>query len=136
VFAEPPTRGSELGELARAIWTDQFQRLRDADRFFYRNDPALEQIRREYGIDYRRTLAQVLEANTDAAVDPDVFRVERGNPTTAPDARAPERLQSHGPCRKNPNKKHAKHRQNRTAGAQQCRPNRAVDPPRRGSNRR
>ena len=29
------------------------------DRFFYGNDPGLTQIRRSYGIDYRRTLAEI-----------------------------------------------------------------------------
>jgi Animal haem peroxidase len=54
-----------MGELNRAIWTKQFANLRDGDRFFYLNDPALPTIRGSFGIDYRKTLAQVIAANTD-----------------------------------------------------------------------
>jgi hypothetical protein len=36
--------GTEFGELQRAIWNREFQRLRDGDRFFYANDPALQYI--------------------------------------------------------------------------------------------
>lgn len=97
IFAEPPVRGSELGELGRAIWADQFERLRDADRFFYRNDPALERIRRDYGIDYRRSLAQVIEANSDADVDPRVFRTEWEG-AAAPATGSAGRKQPHRHC--------------------------------------
>ena len=34
-------RGAEFGELQLAMWKRQFERLRDGDRFFYVNDPAL-----------------------------------------------------------------------------------------------
>jgi Animal haem peroxidase len=57
--------GSDLGELQRAIWSRQFRALRDGDRFFYLNDPALPAIKRAFGIDYRHTLAEVIAANTD-----------------------------------------------------------------------
>ena len=69
MVAEPNVRGSELGELQRAIWRDQFQRLRAGDRFFYRHDPALEEIRREFGVDYRVTLRDVIVANTNVERD-------------------------------------------------------------------
>jgi hypothetical protein len=48
-----------------AMWTRQFTALRDGDRFFYGNDPALEMIIELYGIDYRRSLADVIVDNTD-----------------------------------------------------------------------
>jgi hypothetical protein len=64
-YSEPHVAGSEMGELNRAIWTKQFANLRDGDRFFYLNDPALPTIRGSFGIDYRKTLAQVIAANTD-----------------------------------------------------------------------
>jgi hypothetical protein len=68
--------GSEFGELQRAIWRKQFEALRDGDRFFYLNDPALPAIRALFGIDYRRTLGQVIEANSNLDVQDDVFEVE------------------------------------------------------------
>jgi hypothetical protein len=64
MVAEPPLPGSELGELQRAIWARQFDALRTGDRFFYRHDPALEEIRARYGIDHRRTLGDVIALNT------------------------------------------------------------------------
>ncbi|WP_432021447.1 peroxidase family protein [Streptomyces sp. 1222.5] len=65
MVAEPHLPGAEFGELQRAIWTKQFQALRDGDRFFYGEDPALPLIKSLFGIDYRHTLAQVIAANTD-----------------------------------------------------------------------
>ncbi|HEY7225572.1 MAG TPA: peroxidase family protein [Micromonosporaceae bacterium] len=65
MMAEPHVRGTEFGELQLAMWTRQFQALRDGDRFFYGTDSALAKIRQRYGIDYRTTLGQVIAANTD-----------------------------------------------------------------------
>lgn len=76
MMSEPHTAGTELGELQRAIWTRQFQALRDGDRFFYQNDPALTTIRNLYSIDFRQTLSQVIGTNVpDVAADlpPNVF---------------------------------------------------------------
>jgi hypothetical protein len=70
--------GSELGELQTATWKDQFGAARDADRFFYLNDPLQSFIRNNFGIDSRRTLAQVIAANTDvpaASLPANVFRL-------------------------------------------------------------
>jgi hypothetical protein len=64
-YSEQHVSGSEMGELNRAIWSKQFTALRDGDRFFYGNDPILPQIKAKYGIDYRRTLAQLIAQNTD-----------------------------------------------------------------------
>jgi hypothetical protein len=65
MLAERHVTGSDLGELQRTMWRREFERLRDGDRFFYANDPALLQIRLLFGIDYRRTLAQVITDNTE-----------------------------------------------------------------------
>jgi hypothetical protein len=65
MVSEPRVAGSELGELQRAIWIDQFRALRDGDRFHYANDPLLPFIRNNFGIDYRVSLAQVISRNTD-----------------------------------------------------------------------
>jgi hypothetical protein len=66
LVAEPHVPGSELGELQRAIWTRQFQRLRDGDRFFYGNQTAaLNFIRNTYGIDFRHNLGDLIALNTD-----------------------------------------------------------------------
>ncbi|MFD0742778.1 peroxidase family protein [Phytohabitans flavus] len=64
-LAEPHVPGTEFGELQRAIWTREFQRLRDGDRFFYANDPALQYIQNTYGIDYRRNLGDLIALNSD-----------------------------------------------------------------------
>lgn len=68
MVAEKHVSGTELGELQLATWKDQFGAARDADRFFYLNDPLQPFIRNNFGIDYRRTLAQVISANTDVPV--------------------------------------------------------------------
>jgi hypothetical protein len=65
MISEPHVPGTEFGELQRAIWTKQFRALRDGDRFFYGNDPGLSAIQARYGIDFHRTLAQVIASNTD-----------------------------------------------------------------------
>jgi hypothetical protein len=65
ISAERKFRGSDLGELQWRMWQKQFQALRDGDRFFYLNDPALNVIRRQFNIDFRHTLADVISLNTD-----------------------------------------------------------------------
>ncbi|MFC6084505.1 peroxidase family protein [Sphaerisporangium aureirubrum] len=79
MVAEPHVAGTEFGELQLAIWTRQFQALRDGDRFFYGNDAtALTNIRTRYGIDYRRTLGQIIASNTDipaGELNANVFQV-------------------------------------------------------------
>jgi hypothetical protein len=65
MVSEPHVEGSEFGELQLAMWTSQFEALRDGDRFFYGNDSLLDAINEEYGIDYRRSLAEVIADNTD-----------------------------------------------------------------------
>jgi hypothetical protein len=78
MIAERHLPGSEFGELQRAIWTRQFQALRDGDRFFYGNDPGLTQIKNQFGIDYRRNLGDIIASNTDiprAELNGNVFLV-------------------------------------------------------------
>jgi len=65
MVSEAHVRGTEFGELQLAIWRKQFQALRDGDRFFYQNDPGLSLIKRRLGIDYRRTLGEIIALNTD-----------------------------------------------------------------------
>jgi hypothetical protein len=82
MVSEPHVPGAEFGELQLAMWTRQFEALRDGDRFFYGNDPALDAIAEVYGIDFRRSLSEVIAANTDA--DPDelpanVFLLDDGD---------------------------------------------------------
>jgi hypothetical protein len=76
MVSEPHVPGTEFGELQLAMWQRQFEALRDGDRFFYLNDPALDRTRERYGVDYRKSLAQVIDLNTNADV--------RGNPFFAP----------------------------------------------------
>jgi Animal haem peroxidase/Cellulose binding domain len=76
MVAEPHVPGTEFGETQLAIWTREFQRLRDGDRFFYGYDQGLSYVRSAFGLDYRRTLAQVIAANTEvplAELNPNVF---------------------------------------------------------------
>jgi hypothetical protein len=66
MLAEPRPSGKLFGQLQQAIWTRQFQQLRDGDRFFHGNQQtALDHIRRAYGIDFRRSLRDLVAANTD-----------------------------------------------------------------------
>jgi hypothetical protein len=73
MVSERHVHGSEFGELQLAMWKQQFQALRDGDRFFYLNDPVLPELRRVFGINYRRTLAEIIEQNTGLDVQDDVF---------------------------------------------------------------
>ena len=80
MVSEPHVPGAEFGELQLAIWTRQFQALRDGDRFFYGNQTAaLNSIRDQYGIDFHRSLAQLIASNTDIPLtdlSSNVFLVE------------------------------------------------------------
>jgi hypothetical protein len=72
MVAEEHIPGTEFGELQYAIWKEQFEDLRDGDRFFYLNDPDLAEIKTTFGIDYQSTLGEVMAYNTD--LDPgDIF---------------------------------------------------------------
>ena len=73
MLSERHVKGTEFGELQLAMWKQQFQALRDGDRFFYLNDRVLPELKRLFGIDYRRTLAQIIEQNTGIDVQDHVF---------------------------------------------------------------
>ncbi|HEX6869779.1 MAG TPA: peroxidase family protein [Micromonosporaceae bacterium] len=78
MLAEKHVTGSELGELQLAVWQDQFGAARDGDRFFYANDPLQTYIRNNFGIDYRKSLAQIISLNTDiplSELPANVFRL-------------------------------------------------------------
>ena len=47
--------------------------MRDGDRFFYLNDPALSTISQSYGIPYRHTLAELIQLDVGVSVEPNVF---------------------------------------------------------------
>ena len=79
MVSEQHVAGTEFGELQLAMWTSQFTALRDGDRFFYDNDPVLDSIAEEFGLDYRRSLSSVISANTDldgAGLPSNVFVLE------------------------------------------------------------
>ena len=76
MISEPHVAGTEFGELQLAMWRRQFQALRDGDRFFFGNDPNLNLIRLVYGIDFRRSLGDIIALNTDIPrneLEPNVF---------------------------------------------------------------
>jgi peroxidase len=64
-LAEDHLTGSSAGALIHAVVVNQFERLRDGDRFFYTNDPFLQSaaIRQIIDLD-NLTLAKVIKANT------------------------------------------------------------------------
>jgi len=86
MLAEPHVGNSDLGELQTAVWARQFTALRDGDRFFYGNDQGLSTIKNTYGIDYRKTLGQLIALDTDtpaADVHANVFLVADDDLPTA-----------------------------------------------------
>ena len=64
MVAEKHLPNSEFGELQHAIWKEQFEDLRDGDRFFYLNDPDLAKIKTTFGIDYQHSFADIIANNT------------------------------------------------------------------------
>ena len=94
MLSERQVPGTEFGELQLAIWKRQFEALGDGDRFFYLNDPRRREIRRRYGLDYRRTLASIIRSDTGAAVPGNVFQApaasaEAGTPAPVTAGRPP-----------------------------------------------
>ena len=75
-LAEDHIESAQVGELALAAIADQFQRLRDGDRFYFENSDALSDLEKQ---EIRNTrLADVLRRNTqwsDATFADDVFHV-------------------------------------------------------------
>jgi hypothetical protein len=75
MLSERHVPGTEFGALQLAMWKRQFEATRDGDRFFFLNDPVLAAIRSTYGIDYRRTLADVIRLDAGTRVQGNVFKV-------------------------------------------------------------
>jgi hypothetical protein len=76
MISETHLPGTEFGELQLAMWKTQFEDLRDGDRFFYLNDPVLDDIQMRYGITYRHTLGEIIRMNTGIQTLGNVFMVE------------------------------------------------------------
>ncbi len=74
MVSEKHVQGTEFGELQLAMWKQQFTALRDGDRFFYGNDPALRGIEQLYGISYRYTLAELIALDTGVTTQAGVFK--------------------------------------------------------------
>ena len=81
MVSEKHVPGTEFGPLQLAMWTKQFAALRDGDRFFYANDPVLDQIQRQYGVTYKVTLSQLIKLDTGVQLRPDVFLLADNQPT-------------------------------------------------------
>jgi hypothetical protein len=73
MLSEQHVPGTEFGQLQLAMWKKQFEAVRDGDRFFYLNDPLLPTLESRYGLDYSRSLANVIRMNTGARPQADVF---------------------------------------------------------------
>ena len=73
MVSEKHVAGTEFGPLQLAIWKKQFEARRDGDRFCYLNDPVLSTIRQNYGIDYRRSLSELVKLDTGATVPSNAF---------------------------------------------------------------
>jgi hypothetical protein len=76
MVSEKHVAGTEFGPLQLAIWQKQFAALRDGDRFFYLNDPTLDTIRRNYGVTYRHTLAELIKLDAGVTVQANVFEAD------------------------------------------------------------
>jgi len=64
LVSEEHLDGTIMGELAHAMWVDQFSRLRDGDRFWYENDEDLALIESLYGITPTDSLHDIILANS------------------------------------------------------------------------
>lgn len=84
MMAEDHIEGASVGPTAHKILSDQFTRLRDGDRFFYKNDPDLSE--KQEVID-QTTLTDIIRRNTDVGEEmaDDCFHAFRsGRPETEP----------------------------------------------------
>lgn len=68
MLCEQPVEGSAVGESLQTILTDQFERLRDGDRFWFENDPQLEGWRDRI---VSTTLSDLVRRNTEIAQEID-----------------------------------------------------------------
>ncbi|MBA2117808.1 peroxidase family protein [Bremerella alba] len=90
VLAEDHVPGSSAGELLHAIVGNQFERLRDGDRFFYTQDAFLQSEEVSRVIDLEEvTLANIIRWNTDVQnIQDNVFFEESVLILEAPEAGA------------------------------------------------
>ena len=68
LLAETPADGCAVGPTLKAILVDQFTRLRDGDRFWYQNDPALAGQMKDLG---SLSLTDVIRRNTTIGAEMD-----------------------------------------------------------------
>ncbi len=86
LMSEDPAPFSAVGPTLRNILIDQFRRLRDGDRFWYANDPALSAYRQMIE---DTTLTKLIERNTDiTGLTPHAFFVASPRPNPSPTIRA------------------------------------------------
>jgi hypothetical protein len=72
MVSEPHLIGSDLGELQHAIWKQQFEALRDGDRYFYAWNKSLKKSKRVLpllNLNWRKTLADVVADNSDLMLE-------------------------------------------------------------------
>ena len=62
MLCEDHAPGAGVGETIKAVLVDQFERLRDGDRFWYQNDPDLASMRQEIE---QTSLTDIIRRNTD-----------------------------------------------------------------------
>lgn len=73
MLAEDHVPGANVGETMQLVLADQFIRARDGDRFWYENDPELDDVRAQIE---STTLRDVIQRNTDITnLQPNVFIV-------------------------------------------------------------
>ena len=71
-ISEAHVDNSPVGELVYTVLKDQFERLRDGDRFYYENDPEFSE--KEKGQLKKTRLADIIKANTGFKDAKDVFQ--------------------------------------------------------------
>ena len=78
-LAEDHVKGSNVGQCIQKVLVDQFQRLRDGDRFWYQHDQQLKAELAEVGEDLRtlsrRKLSDVIRDNTGLQLQKNVFHI-------------------------------------------------------------
>jgi hypothetical protein len=74
MVSEKHVPGTEFGPLQLAIWKSQFTALRNGDRFFYANDPALGVISQRLNIDFRHSLGEIVALNTGEQIPDNPFK--------------------------------------------------------------
>lgn len=72
-LSEERLSGSSVGELIKTVLLEQFQRLRDGDRFWFERDPNLTE--KEKATIRRTTLSDIITRNTEVTVAENVFFV-------------------------------------------------------------